>query len=63
MKQKQQIRTIAVENFLMTLDMNMDMQGHYINALRDAYLYKWNEPTLDAIFKGIQEAYAAKEKK
>lgn len=47
----------AVDNFLCSLDPNLDIDDHLRNAERDAKIYRWNGNTLRQIIKGIKQAY------
>lgn len=50
-------KRIAVENFLMSLDLTMPPQFHMQNLVSDARLYQWPQTTVDAIQAGIKLAY------
>ena len=54
------VKRIAVENFLMSLSGNAIADS--MNLGQDAGLYKWNTKTVNAIKKGIFEAYNPKKK-
>ena len=56
------IKKTAVENFLGTLDLELPIQEHFANALRDAQLYNWDSSVVVEIFEGIEDAYKKKEK-
>ena len=49
-------KRIAVENFLGTLENNETKTDAMINLRADANSYHWNEPTYNAIRKGIHYA-------
>jgi len=51
------VRKIAVENFLMSLDLALPMSVQLANLALDARLYGWNSATIEAIRQGIAEAY------
>jgi len=48
------VKKIAVENFLMTLNLNGSFMDACMNLSQDAHLYKWNKETINAIGKGIK---------
>jgi len=50
---RRNVRRIAVENFLMTVDNNDSLGDALANLGMDAGLYKWNRETVGAITKGI----------
>ena len=56
MKKKNEVRTIAVENFLMSLSGNR--WADEMNLSADAESYGWNTATVEAIRKGIADYYA-----
>jgi hypothetical protein len=47
------VKRIAVETFLLTLDLPAGYRGNAANARADARAYHWNEATLQAILDGI----------
>lgn len=51
------IRARAVENFLMSLDLTMDLGEHMDNLRMEAAQYHWNRETRDAIKRGLLLAY------
>lgn len=55
------VRTKAVENFLSSLDLSLDIADHFQNCLDDALSYAWNKETIHEIMKGIEDAYKPKE--
>lgn len=50
------VKSIAVINFLSTLDGLTPREAHY-NSRMDARLYKWNAATVKAIDKGMIEYF------
>lgn len=50
---RQNVRRIAVENFLLSVTNNQSSQDAYRNLFRDARLYRWNNETIKAIKEGI----------
>jgi hypothetical protein len=54
---KSGVKSIAVENFLSTIDTNMSKMEHYANLSMDAGCYKWSAKTVAAIRAGIDEIY------
>ena len=54
------VRSLAVENFLISLDPNIPIEQDMANLEMDAKLNGWNKQTVDAITLGIK---AAKERK
>lgn len=52
----------VIQNFLSSLDMNMQMVDHFKNCMRDAMLYKWNSSIVIAIMTGIEDAYKKQNK-
>ena len=50
------VRSIAVENFLMTVHHNQTAGIAFLNLVRDAKVYKWDEGTINAIVDGIMAA-------
>lgn len=57
---KQEINENAIENFISSIDKNLDVYIHYANARVDAKFYKWNMATLNALLRRICKAYANK---
>lgn len=53
-----EVRTIAVENFLISLSGNR--MADEMNLEMDAASYKWNAATIQAIRNGIAAHYAKK---
>lgn len=53
----QHAKKLAVENFLLELDLSMPPQFHYQNLVKDAQLYRWSSATVEAIRSGIKLAY------
>ena len=53
-----EIRKIAVENFLMSLSGNQ--MADNLNLDMDAQSYGWNSATVNAIREGIRQHYAKK---
>lgn len=53
-------RRMAVENFLLSLDLSMHPQFHHKNLLSDARLYRWSRQTVNAIRAGIKLAYGGR---
>ena len=51
------VRTIAVENFLGSLPLDIPKSGQMLNLANDARSYGWNEATVAAIAAGIGLAY------
>lgn len=51
------VKTIAVENFLMSIDQSMPIYFHLENLKADTKLYKWNAATVTAIRKGLNHIY------
>lgn len=51
------VRKIAVENFLMSLDLESGFIAAQMNLEMDTKLYKWNYETHSAIYKGICLAF------
>jgi hypothetical protein len=51
------VKSIAVENFLMSMPDTITIYEQKANAHIDASLYRWNMATLNAIVKGIDLAY------
>ena len=49
-------RRLAVENFLMTVHHNENAAAALANLERDAKLYNWDFPTVEAICLGITKA-------
>lgn len=54
-----EVKTFAVENFLMSLDGLSKMEAG-MNLSQDARDYKWNAKTVAAIRKGIEQHYKNK---
>ena len=50
---RENVRRIAVENFLMTVANNLDMDAALINLCMDAKSYDWDRGTLKAITHGV----------
>jgi hypothetical protein len=50
------VKKVAVENFLSTLDPEIGSMGNTMNAQMDARMYKWNTATVRAINAGIMAA-------
>lgn len=50
---RKNVRRIAVENFLMTVEANPDASAALYNLQCDARSYKWNAATYRAIQAGI----------
>lgn len=50
---REDVRRIAVENFLMTVSNNNDVETALMNVHRDGKMYRWNNATLQAITEGI----------
>lgn len=55
------IQRQAVRNFLMTLDTSLPQDAHFANLEMDSILYGWSDATYKTIYKGITEAYIAKQ--
>jgi len=53
---RRNVRRVAVENFLMTLQNNGTPREAYQNLFRDAKMYRWNQNTIRAIKDGIDLA-------
>jgi hypothetical protein len=53
------VRRIAVENFLISVDLEQPFEEHMLNAGNDAVSYGWNEATRYAIEDGLRLAYDA----
>ena len=51
------VKTIAVENFLMSLGNAGGIQAELANLRADAQSYGWKKPTVTAIEIGIKKAY------
>lgn len=51
------VRRIAVENFLSSMDVSEVSYGNIANCQQDALSYKWNRETVAAIREGIRLAY------
>ena len=51
------IKSVAVENFLLSISNNNSESEALQNLYRDGRLYKWNNPTIEAIKKGIEIHY------
>jgi hypothetical protein len=51
------VKTIAVQNFLHSVDANPDMTAALENLQYDAMCYKWNAATVNAIRTGILEHF------
>jgi hypothetical protein len=51
------VKRIAVENFLGTVTVNPDRGAAVGNAFADAEAYGWNRATLQAILTGIDLAF------
>ena len=52
-----EVKRIAVETFLSTLDESIGDIGNRANAYRDRQKYRWNPATLRAIMEGIRMAF------
>lgn len=50
---RQGVKRIAVENFLMTVTNNDTINNAIANLAADAKVYNWNKPTIKAIADGI----------
>ena len=50
---KKGVKTIPVENFLMTVGNNDNEMSAMMNAESDTGMYKWNSATQGAIYEGI----------
>ena len=48
------VKQIAVENFLITVDHNIDKMSAELNLEMDAKSYGWNQATISAIKEGIR---------
>ena len=53
-------KRLAVENFLITVHHNKDAATALANLERDAKLYNWDFPTVEAICLGIAKAMTKK---
>lgn len=51
------VKQVAVENFLSTLDPSLTQEEQVANAMADARSYRWNHETTGAIREGIAQAY------
>ena len=51
------VKTIAVQNFLWSLNENAPMREALENLTYDTMLYGWNDATLEAISVGVIEYY------
>lgn len=51
------VKRVAVENFLGSIDVTMAKWEHECNLRTDAISYRWNTPTTNAIKKGLAIAY------
>jgi hypothetical protein len=47
----------AVENFISSMDEKEKMLDQIENACRDAFLYNWNQYTLDELIREIEKKY------
>jgi hypothetical protein len=54
---RQDVRRIAVENFLGSLPPDVPKYGTLLNLRMDARLYRWSPATVSAIMAGIDLAY------
>lgn len=54
---RKNVKSVAVENFLMSMPDTITISEQKANAHMDASLYNWNNVTLNAILKGIDLAY------
>jgi len=50
------VRQVAVENFLMTVHHNQTAGIAFLNLVRDASVYRWDDGTVNAIIDGIMAA-------
>jgi hypothetical protein len=51
------VKKIAVENFLYSINSNLNADNAYSNLDYDAFLYNWNIATVNAISEGIIEYF------
>ena len=51
------VKRVAVENFLGTIDVELELDAHVDNMHLDAALYRWNRATQNAILRGLLIAY------
>lgn len=51
------VKKQAVDNFIGSMDKELPMWMHLINAENDGKLYKWNRATINAIKMAIFDAY------
>jgi len=56
------VDSLAVENFLMTVHHNGTAGIAFLNLVRDANVYKWDEGTVNAIIDGIMTAVEGEKK-
>lgn len=54
---RKNVKSVAVENFLMSMPDTITIYEQKVNAHVDASLYNWNAVTLKAILNGIDLAY------
>jgi len=54
---RKNVKSVAVENFLMSMPDTITIYEQKANAHMDASLYNWNAVTLKAILNGIDLAY------
>ena len=52
------VKRIAVLNFLGTVGANECVEYAYLNLDMDMHMYSWNQLTVDAIKKGIEEYFS-----
>jgi hypothetical protein len=52
-----EVKRIAVETFLSTLDESIGDIGNRANAFQDRRKYGWNPATLRAVMEGIRMAF------
>jgi len=55
------VREIAVENFLGTVHNCITPDNAFLNLIKDAKLYRWNDATVNAIVDGILAAVDSSE--
>lgn len=47
------VKSVAVENFLLTVTENKSIVAALLNLEKDRRLYRWNEETVNVIQEGI----------